>query len=209
MPVILKLTTPSGLSAGVWEITETHKQLMEMAALSEDEKKVIASFKNEARRMQWLAVRVLLAEFISPRPAISYKENGKPFLPNGKAHISISHSGKLAAIALHSSVHPGIDVEEIHPKINKIAHRFVSDKEMAYLKQDTLTEQLCIIWAAKEVLYKSHPEGMLSFKENLSVSPVKIADKSELQGTITKDGKTINHKLVCQKINNYILVYTE
>ena len=208
MPPLLKINDPNGLSAGVWEITETHDELLKKAALSAEEKKVLDSYKNEGRRMQWLAVRALLGEFMSPRPVIEYKENGKPFLPGRKEHISISHSGKLAAIALHNTINPGIDVEEIHPKINKIAHRFVSDTEMSYLNQDTLTEQLCIIWAAKEVLYKTNTEGMLSFKQNLSVSRFKLADKTEFQGTIHKDGIITTHKLLCQKINNYILVYT-
>src|ERR1700722_14232475 len=188
MPAILKINNPGGLSAGVWEITETQDQLIEKAALSAEEKQGLASFKNEGRRLQWLAIRALLGEFISPRPAIAYKENGKPFLPRLNEHSSTSHSGKLAAIALHNSIQPGIDVEEIHPKINKIAHRFVSDTEMAYLNQDTLTEQLCVIWAAKEVLYKTNTEGMLSFKQNLSVSRYTMGDKGELQGTINKDG---------------------
>ncbi|MGP8214467.1 MAG: 4'-phosphopantetheinyl transferase family protein [Bacteroidia bacterium] len=208
MPAILKKNTPNGLSIGVWEITETQNELLDKAALSDEENTMLASFRNEGRRLQWLAVRALLAEFIVPRPAIAYKANGKPFLPGRKELISISHSGKLAAIALHTSLAPGIDVEEINPKINKISSRFVSDSEKAYLKQETLTEQLCIIWAAKEVLYKTHNEGILSFKENLSVSAITPADKGELQGTINKDGIITNHKLTFQRINNYILVYT-
>jgi len=208
MSAILKINNPGGLSAGVWEITETHDALEQLAGLNTEEKKQLNSFKNESRRMQWLAVRALLSEFISPRPTIAYKENGKPYFLNSNTHISISHSGNLAAIALHNTINPGIDVEEIHPKINKIAHRFVNETEMAYLNQKTLTEQLCVIWAAKEVLYKTQLEGMLSFKQNLFVSRFALTNYAELKGTITKDGITTYHKLVCQRVNGYVLVYT-
>jgi len=208
MSAILKINNPGGLSAGVWEITETYQELEHIATLNADEKKQLDSFKNESRRMQWLAVRALLNEFISPRPTIAYKENGKPYFLNNNTHISISHSGKLAAIALHTNINPGIDVEEAHPKINKIAHRFVNETEMAYLNQKTLTEQLCVIWAAKEVLYKTQLEGMLSFRQNLFVSRFALTNYCELKGTIIKDGITTVYKLACQRVNGYVLVYT-
>src|SRR6185312_1424508 len=170
MPVILKENTPNGLQIGVWEITETEKNLFEKANLSKEEENTLSSFKNEGRRLQWLAVRALLCEFLHPRPTIAYQENGKPFFIDSKTEISISHSGKHAAIALSSSIVPGIDIEEIHPKILKIAHRFTNKEEESYLAEETLVAQLSVIWAAKEVLYKTYPHGMLSFKENLLVS---------------------------------------
>jgi 4'-phosphopantetheinyl transferase len=208
MPVILKKTTPNGLLIGVWEITEPYNELLKMAALNPEESATLNSFKNENRRMQWLAVRTLLSEFISPRPTILYKENGKPFLPGNTMDISISHSGNMAAISLNKNKPTGIDIEEIHTKIHKIATRFVNNAEMAYLNQTTLTEQLCIVWAAKEVLYKIYPEGMLSFKENLSVDGFQLTDNIDLKGTITKEGKSQVYKLVSHKIKNYVLVYT-
>src|SRR5579885_2061257 len=124
MPVILKETTRNGLQIGVWEITEPEKDLFEKARLSKEEETTLKGFKNEGRRLQWLAVRALLCELLHPRPIIAYQENGKPFFIDSKTEISISHSGKHAAIAIGNSIIPGIDIEEIHPKILKIAHRF-------------------------------------------------------------------------------------
>ena len=176
MPAILKNTYIPGLSTGLWEITESYGELLEKAALNSGEKQTLDSFKNEGRKRQWLAVRAMLGEFINPRPVILYETNGKPYLKDNPIHISISHSGKMAAIALNNNDVPGIDVEEVHPKINKIAARFISDTEHAYLENETLTDQLCVIWAAKEVLYKIHPAGVLSFRENLLISPFGIGD---------------------------------
>jgi len=209
MPVILKETTQNGLSIGVWEITETEKTLCEKAHLSKEEEATLNSFKNKGRRLQWLAVRALLCEFLHPRPTVAYQENGKPFFIDSKTELSISHSGKHAAIALSSSIIPGIDVEEIHPKILKIANRFTNEQEKAYLKDETLTEQLCVIWAAKEVLYKTHPHGMLSFRENLFISEFKLSDKFEFEGTLKKDGTATHYSLIGERLKDYILVYTK
>jgi len=208
MPAILKKPDHNGISIGLWEITEPYTDLLKMAGLTVEENTTLTSFKNESRRMQWLAIRVLLGQFISPRPTILYKENGKPYLEGNSTEISISHSGNMAAIALSNTIIPGIDVEQIHPKINKIASRFVNDEGIDYLNQQTLTEQLCIVWAAKEVLYKVNAEGMLSFKENISIAGFHLAKEIELQGTIRKDGKSTVHKLASQKIKNYVLVHT-
>lgn len=208
MPSILKVNNPGGLQAGVWEITETHAELEKLAGLNTEEKATHDSFKNESRQMQWLAVRALLNEIMGQRPVVAYKENGKPYFANLATHISISHAGKMAAVALHNTINPGIDIEIIHPKINKIASRFVNDTELSYLNQNTLTEQLCVIWAAKEVLYKTQLEGMISFKEHLSVGRFALTGYSEIKGTISRNGTTTHYKLVCQHINGYVLVYT-
>jgi 4'-phosphopantetheinyl transferase len=208
MPAIIQNKSPNGLSIGLWEITESYSEILKMAGLSPEEKATLHTFKNENRRLQWLAVRVLLGEFMNPRPIIAYMENGKPYIPESDVHISISHSGNMAAIALHPTNSPGIDVELIHPKINKIATRFVNDEGMSFLTQDTLTEQLCIVWAAKEVLYKVYTEGMLSFKENITIAGFHLADQVELLGTMHKGELNKSYKLLSRKIKNYVLVHT-
>ena len=209
MPAIIKIDGPDGQQTGVWEITEPENDLLKKVILTEIEKATLSSYKSSGRRLQWLAVRALLQEFRKNNPVIEYKENGKPFFADHHEEISISHSGKLAAIALHTGNTPGVDAEEIHARIHKIANRFINNEEQAYLKEAILTEQLCTIWAAKEVLYKTHPEGLLSFKENLFISPFEMADKGKLKGTIKKDGTTSYVKMSYKRVGNYILVYTD
>jgi 4'-phosphopantetheinyl transferase len=209
MPAILKINGQNGQQTGVWEITEQQNELLKKVILTEAEKAVLLSYKSSGRRLQWLAVRALLQEFRPTNPVIEYKENGKPFFYTHNEEISISHSGKLAAIALHPTNIPGVDAEEIHPRIKKIASRFLNNEEEAYLEENTIIEQLCIIWAAKEVLYKIHTEGMLSFKENLFISPFELKDNGQLKGTIKKDKDISNHIMMYKKVSNYVLVYTE
>ncbi len=208
MPVILKSDAPNAQCIAVWQVTESLETLIGKTHLTAEEKKNLTLFKNESRQCEWLAVRALLQELRPDKPVIKYKENGKPFLLDGSEEISISHSGQYIAIALNKGQHPGIDIEHIHPKIKRIAERFLNDKEKAFLHDDILVEQLCLIWCAKEVLYKIHPEGMLSFKNNLLVAPFVPGNEGSLQGSIIKDGTTTEHKLVYKKLGEYMLVYT-
>ncbi|HTB07725.1 MAG TPA: 4'-phosphopantetheinyl transferase superfamily protein [Bacteroidia bacterium] len=208
MPAIIKIDSPDGQLTGVWEITEPENELLKKVALTEAEKATLATFKATARRLQWLAVRALLQEFRTNNPVIEYKENGKPFFADHSEEISISHSGKLAAIALHASKTPGVDAEELHPRIHKIASRFINSEEQAYMEDNTLLEQLCTIWAAKEVLYKIHPKGLLSFRENFLISRFNMADTGTIKGTIRKGNIATEHNMAYKKVGNYILVYT-
>lgn len=209
MPAIVNITAPNNQQTGVWEITETEQELLKKTTLTVEEKKILSTYKATARRLQWLAVRALLQQFRPSNPTISYFENGKPYFANHAEEISISHSGKLAAIALRKGTYPGVDAEEIHTRILKIGDRFINDTEKTYIKEATKLEQLCTIWAAKEVLYKIHPEGMLSFKENLFVHKFELGENGHITGVTKKDGKESTHSLSFKKVGNYILVYTD
>ncbi len=208
MPVILKNEAPGGRCTAVWQVTESLETLLGKTTLNPEERKTLAQFRNESRQREWIAVRTLLQELRPNKPVIKYKENGKPYLDNSSEEISISHSGQYIAISLSKSGIPGVDIEHIHPKIKRIADRFVSDMEKKMLNDDTLIEQLCMIWCAKEVLYKIHPEGMLNFKNHLLVLPFALGDEGMLEGHILKDNREQSHKLAFKKIGEYLLVYT-
>jgi 4'-phosphopantetheinyl transferase len=209
MAIILKTEGPNGQCVAVWQVTETLETLLGKTTLTPEERKSLSFFKNESRQCEWLAVRALLHELRPNQPTIKYQENGKPYLLDGSEEISISHSGPYIAISLCKGQHPGIDIEHIHEKIKRIAERFLNDKEKAFIHDDIMVEQLCLIWCCKEVLYKIHPEGMLSFKNNLLVSPFSPKHEGTLQGFINKDGSSTEHKLIYKRIGDYMLVYTD
>jgi phosphopantetheinyl transferase len=209
MPIIQKILGKEGQITAVWEITETEKELLSKILISFKEENIFYTIKGEQRKREWLAVRALLHELLPERPEILYKENGKPYLMGNSTHISISHSGIYVAIALHNSAIPGVDIELIHPRVQKISAKFINDSERAFITEEKIIEQLCIIWCCKEVLYKIHPEGMLRFKENLVVSPFVYEGSGSLQGTIITPEKTSLYSLTYKTINNYILVYSD
>jgi len=218
MGLLLNIGETKGQCTAVWQVTESLQTLLKTTTLTTEEQDTLQSFKNESRQGEWLAVRTLLQHLRPTCPIIKYKENGKPYLANGSEEISISHSGQYIAIALSPTIGragtahtPGVDIEHIHPKIKRIAERFLNDKEKAFLStEDTvLVEQLCTIWCVKEVLYKIHPKGMLSFKNNLLVSPFTLANEGKLEGFIIENGTQSAYNLKYKRLGEYMLVYTE
>jgi len=133
--------------------------LYEQANLSSEESKLLDSFSSDLRKIEWLQVRALLNEIFKQKVEIAYRENGQPYLRNRpEFEISISHSKTIVAVALSQGFQIGVDIELIHPRLLKIADRFLNPTE--YISFNALTtiiekiQFLTIVWTAKEALYK-------------------------------------------------------
>jgi len=207
MPVILKIEHKNGQRTAVWEVIEDELTLLEKVSLHESERHSLSLIHNAGRRLEWLAVRALLKEFYPSGTSIDYLENGKPVLVNHTDKISISHSGNMVAIAVHSNRNPGIDIEMLHPRIFKIAARFLNELEKTHLGPHPSVEQLTIIWGAKEVLFKIYEQGGVSFKNDFSISPFTLSSKGILEGVIYKNS-TLSIPMEYMKIKDFILVQT-
>jgi len=209
MPIILKIEHTDSQRTAIWEIKEDEHTLLEMAALHKTDLATFTLIKNPERRLEWLAVRALLKEFYpSQQLIINYHENGRPFLINHTDKISISHSGKMIGIILHPTQNPGIDIEMIHPRIFKIADRFLNELEKTYIGTEPRIEQLTIIWGAKEVMFKVYEHGGISFKNDFTIKPFPVSLSGYLTGVITKDNNLITIPMEYKKIGNFILVQT-
>ena len=133
--------------------------LYEQANLSLEESKLLDSFSSDLRKIEWLQVRALLNEIFKQKIEIAYKSNGQPYLRNHpESEISISHSKTIVTVALSKGFQIGVDVELIHPRLLKIADRFLNPTEFVYFNSfTTIIEKiqfLTIVWSAKEALYK-------------------------------------------------------
>jgi 4'-phosphopantetheinyl transferase len=209
MPEILKIEHKDGQRTAVWEIQEDEYALLTAASLTDTDAKRFSLIPNPWRRLEWLTTRVLLRSFYPRVPTIEYLENGKPFLVNNTDKISVSHSGKMVALALHPSQNPGIDIEMLHPRIFKIATRFLSDTEKDFLGENPSLEQLTAMWGAKEVMFKVYEFGGISFKDDFRIQPFSISKKGKLNGIIQKGGKTIPIPMEYMQIGDYMLIQTD
>ncbi len=218
MPVILKQEGPGSLQIGVWEITEELRSFRQNVPLNDNEEKLLGSFKSDQRKREWLAVRALLTEMINKNrsasnvgktPRIVYGANGKPRLQGTRLGLSISHSLPYAALALDPSGNPGIDIEFIHPRLSKIAVRFLHESEKSFLKNGNLLEQLCVIWCCKESLYKLSGGSLTNFSQNIIISPFIFGENGDVTATTLSGGKQTMHLLSYKRINRHILAYTK
>lgn len=151
-------------------MTET---LNELRALLPDSGDMYATelnvFKSDSRKTEWLAVRVLLYTLTGKMLPICYHPGGKPYFADGKAHLSISHTGGYVAVIVSETNEVGIDIEKISERVHKVAHKFVRDDECLPEEPAQKTQALLLIWSAKETMFKCMNEEAVDFREHLHV----------------------------------------
>ncbi|MCF6183753.1 MAG: 4'-phosphopantetheinyl transferase superfamily protein [Bacteroidales bacterium] len=153
--------------------------------LSRYEAENFHKIKNEKRKKEWLATRILLKEITGKYTEIKYNTSGKPYLKRGK-YISITHTGNYAGIILSKNENPGIDIEIISDRILKTASKFITEEELKTLKT---TEEIYIYWCGKETLFKIKGGGGYDFKKHFNIEPFKIKNKGILKTEIIRDNK--------------------
>ncbi|MDM8152885.1 4'-phosphopantetheinyl transferase superfamily protein [Bacteroides gallinaceum] len=168
----------------VWKVEETAEEMRAALgdALPYDEE--LSRLRAESRRMEYLAVRVLLKAICGEEKQVCHEPSGKPFLADCSYHLSISHTKGYVAVALHPTAEVGIDIEQVSDRVLKVASRFMSDEELRgetdALKDchdDTSSATLYYMllhWSAKETLFKLMDQAEVDFKRHLCMSPFRV-----------------------------------
>jgi 4'-phosphopantetheinyl transferase EntD len=173
MPVAKIIEIPYG-KLGVWNLTESAEKLAGIFQFSTKEETDFHNIKNETRKREFLAVRLLLEKLLGQKSEISYNEHRKPQIKNKNLYISISHCSGLVVVLI-SNYKVGIDVENIYRNTEKIAPRFLSEQEKHEIENTPeLSLTRIIYWCAKETAFKiaEHPE--IEFKTHIQISPFKV-----------------------------------
>ncbi len=170
----------------IWSITEP-------VLFFEKEVNLAVDIQNEERKIQHLAVRLLL-KLMMPEADLNklvMADNGKPYLQGGPFHFSFSHCKGYAAVAVSDTDPIGIDIEIIHPRIVKVAHKFLNDAEKALIttlvEKDQL-KQLAFFWAAKEAMYKQHEQLGIDFAKDFNVLQLALGDRGMVAAQILHKG---------------------
>lgn len=199
MPLLLSKKIDEHSAYAVWNIQET---FLELPYLSPEP---FPADLNPIRQAEWIVGRILVKSLCDSFgivcEGISKEENGKPYLKNSYAHISISHSFPIAAAMIHLKKPCGIDMERPREKHALVRDKFLHPTEMQY-KDDIA--KLCTIWGAKEVVYKIFGRRFLSLKDE-----IKIEFKSEnlMTGEILKDGYEDLHEIHYEWVKDYLLAF--
>lgn len=172
-PVMLPLV------AAAQFLPQTHADGRGRDILSEAENELIARYRVEKRKNEWLTGRICakmaalhylredqLAETALHPPdiLIANTESGRPFLTGNlpqelkQSDLSLSHGGGYG-LALIADTHCGIDVQNSRPTLNKVRAKFCIGEEELIL-QDALPDLpdlaiLTLLWTAKEALKKA------------------------------------------------------
>ncbi|MFA6401991.1 MAG: 4'-phosphopantetheinyl transferase superfamily protein [Salinivirgaceae bacterium] len=204
MSLIVKEFIDTGSQLGIWKKEEDLELLLSVYPLVPSEKESFEKINNLSRKNEWLTTRILLTELLEKRKIIQYTAHGKPFLNESNLHISITHSKHFVSILVSENYIPGIDVEHISMRVNKVTHKFLSETEMVWCNNLTL---MTACWSAKEAIFKVFGKD-LDFKD-IEINPFTIEqNKGSLSAKIIKNDFTTDFALNYHLIENDILVYT-
>lgn len=189
----------------VWKIEENEKELRDLVILSENEILEYSKIGNKHKRLQWLAARVVSKIAIENRGGIYYgirkDNNGKPHLINANECISISHCADYAIVALSSTHKVGVDIQKCVTKLYFTKTKFLSSAELDY--RDLSIQKLCIMWSAKESIYKLFPESISSIKTDILIKDFSKKTNGVLQSLCMR--REIN--VYYESYNDYIISY--
>lgn len=128
------------------------------------------------RRREWLGARAGLKAILLRRACVREASQceirkdarGRPwiaFAPGvpaaGIRDCSISHTGRFACVgvSIRTDAHIGVDVEEISPRLLKVAAAFAGDRQ-SRLGAPAAEERLAVLWALKEACAKAMGGGI-------------------------------------------------
>lgn len=201
MPLYLHLQTEQ-FELAVWHITEQVEDFAQLGIEAD------ADIVNTNKKLQWCASRYLTRLIAGSEVELTHDEFGRPHFSHHRVHISISHSNEFAAIIISNTAPVGIDIEPIHPKVERVAHKFMHEEELAQLAPETRVAQLIIYWSAKEALYKLYGKKQLSFKTQLRIAPFDLDERGTLMGAVyADDWQQEGLKMPYLIIENHILTY--
>lgn len=213
MPLCYKIDNDN-FSLGLWELSEDEEQLLGTFSEIAPEREVSKAkrFKYSARKLEWIAARLLLYELLDNVVSIDYDENGKPIINNREQCISISHTKGIVAVIVTNNM-AGIDVEMKNDRVLRIENKFISGLEKGQITKQNKAECLLTYWSAKETLYKIHGGKGLDFKKNLYIYPFKLENKGEFTGEIFTENHSTAYRLNYFKYtsqfnkSDYLIVY--
>ena len=203
MPFFYQQNINETAHLAIWSIQEP-------ASFFESDVQLAVPITNEERRTQHLAVR-LLFKLMMPEADLSQlvmADNGKPYLIGLPFHFSFSHCKGYAACAVDDKP-VGIDIEIIHPRIAKVAHKFLNDQEKAMiagLDEKEQLNQLAFLWAAKEAMYKKYEQLGIDFAKDFNILELTKEDRGSVSAQILHKGNHISVHLDYHFGADYICV---
>ncbi len=213
MPLFYQHTINETTKLGIWHIEEEEDFFLAKVPLQK-------SITHPHKRLQHLAGRYLLQYLFPdfPYAEILIADTRKPYLPNDRYHFSISHCGNYAAAIVSSTHRVGIDIEIPTEKIERVAHKFVSEGEWAFLsighRPWSMEEKLPVIdrglltvlWSAKESLFKWYSLGQVDFRENMQlIQPVRKSNGNLLLPFVFKKNEPVYLTITARIFDEIVL----
>ncbi len=211
MPLhVIEKVTPDRLMA-IYRITESCDTLLESLNPDPEDRQYLDTFTNEQKKKEWLAGRITL-RYLARARHLTYQgvikdSSGKPYLRGNQVEVSLSHSFPYVAAVLDMTKDVGIDLEQPKEKLRRVAPRFLSEMELKDAGNDL--RKMCILWCAKEALYKVYNRKGLIFRENIVISPFHRGDTGLLQSRIQFNGEVREYTLKYEDRGDFLIAFNQ
>ena len=128
----------------------------------------IPAYENLSKReCERKAEAELIRQLLGDEAEMMHDEDGKPYLKDSSLHVSVSHSKSRLCIALSANTEAGVDIEDLHPRLERVKHMFLTEAETACLP--TGLKPLALCWSAKEAVYKIAGKEAGAMAENVKL----------------------------------------
>lgn len=213
MPLTESHITEKNGRLAIWHITENESFFMDKLPMTDADRDDLNARKGR-RRLEWLAGKYLVQLLVNGAYKVVKDAFGKPHLQGSDLHISISHSAHWA-VAIISPNAVGVDIQEVTPRLDRIAWRVMNDNKLQRLSETHRLDHLHVYWCAKEALYKAYGWRDLDFRKNIVIEPFKYPENGleerhfilATEGVVLRDNFEKKFTIYLGKIDNCILVY--
>lgn len=194
-------------TVAVWKVEETFDQLRAMFNDFSLYEEGFARFTSEKRKVEWLAVRALLKDLCGAEKEIDYLPSGKPFLKDGSANISFSHTNGYVAVAYSKDCEVSVDIEQFGARVKRVAHKFIrEDEQVSLLRGDEICAML-LHWSAKESLFKLMDTEGVDFTEHLHIHPFLPSSEGQMSAEEYRTGRNLHFNIHYHTHPDYVLTY--
>ncbi|MGL4908440.1 MAG: 4'-phosphopantetheinyl transferase family protein [Bacteroidales bacterium] len=172
----------------------------------EVEKTEFLELKHYRRQAERTATLYLLHHILGIKAALVHHSNGAPYLQGTSVQISISHTEGHIAIVLHQHHKVAIDIERANRNMERVSSRFLSPLEQEFC---TSQHHKCLVWCAKETIYKLAQDSNVDFAEHISVQPFNPSSKGIMQGALRQNSNNeVLHQLHYFNVHDLAVVYS-
>lgn len=192
----------------MWKVEETTEELLSILPNTDRYRQEVGRFSSVHRRLEWIAVRVLLYTMLGEEKKILYLDNGKPYLSDGTYSLSISHTkGYVAVILGKPGDNVGIDIEQYGERVHKVAHKFVRADEVPGAYRGCDTWGLLLHWSAKETMFKCMDAADVDFREHLHVLPFVVSGEGTFNAVECRTPRNIHFEIHYRICSDFVLTY--
>ncbi len=203
--IIKHIADNSGAEILVFEMSENieklEKEIENFPIYSDEFNKI----KTSKRKIEFLNARFSLNFLCKRAVYVKYDNTGKPFIDDNSFQISISHSSRWMAVAIHPVNSIGIDVELNSERASKIKDKFLTAEEQEQIGKENPALNFLLAWSAKEALYKIIGHDAVDFRKQLRIFPFERTIEGEMKMQHIPANKIFHPKFLL--FTDFVVVY--